>query len=332
MSEKVNHHHHLHNWSYFGHLLSVCLSPFQPRSDGEFKMVTNIRDLQVRDDFIVTIAGTVIGTREDEFLLQDNTGQIWVDAVRRGSGTINLAVGEQVTVTGDLDDEDFDATRIVRADGSDVIGQPLPGNDRAGNGRRGNGNGRRGNGRSNRPDNDRPIDIDAVPRVDIGDLRVSDDVLVKITGTVTRIREDEFVLRDRTGQVLVDGIRRRGGNLDIAIGDRLTVVGDLDDEDFDALRITRRDGSIVASQSTSSSRRRRDDDFRDDRNNGGFGGPPPWAGRRGDDSRDDGRGRRNDGDFGGPPPWAGRSGGPRSFFQSMDTLSAQEFAVDSSIL
>lgn len=268
-------------------------------------MVTNIRDLQIRDDFIVTIAGTVVDVRDDEFLLRDSTGQIWVDAIRRGSGSIDLAIGEQVTVTGDLDDpEDFDATRIVRADGSEVIGQPFPGNGRPGNGRPGNGrpgNGRPGNGR---PDNDRPINIDNAPGVNIGDLRVRDDVFVTITGTVTQVRDDEFVLRDRTGQVLVDGIRRGRGTLDIAVGERLTVVGDLDDEDFDALRITRANGAVVVSQPAQRPDRRRDDDFRDD---------------------------RDDRDFGGPPPWAGRPGGPRSFFQSSDVVSPQEFAVDSSI-
>jgi uncharacterized protein YdeI (BOF family) len=305
-------------------------------------MTTNIGDLQVREDFIVTIAGTVVSVREDEFLLQDSTGQIWVDAVRGGSGTLNLSIGEQVTVTGDLDDlEDFDATRIVRADGSEVIGQPS-GNGRPGNGRPGNGgsgNGRPGNGRpgnggsgNGRPGNggsgngDVPTNIDSAPRVNIGDLQVRDDVLVRITGTVTRIDEDEFVLRDQTGKVLVDGIQRGSGNLDIAVGDRLTVVGDLDDEDFDALRITRPDGSVVASQPAQSRDRRRGDDFREDRDD--FGGPPPWAGRPG--GRDRFSNGRNDGDFGGPPPWAGRPGGPRSFLQSADIVSGREFSVDSS--
>jgi uncharacterized protein YdeI (BOF family) len=272
-------------------------------------MVTNIGDLQVRDDFIVTIAGTVIGVREDEFLLQDGTGQVWVDAVRRGAGTIDLPIGERVTVTGDFDDlEDFDATRIVRADGTEVIGQPSgngrPGN---GNGRPGSGNGRPGNGNGNSngaPGNNQPINISDAPRVDIGDLQVRDNFTVTITGTVTRVDEDEFVLRDQTGQVLVDGIQRGSGNLDIAVGDRLTVVGDLDDEDFDALRITRPDGSTVASQPARSPDRRRDDDFRDER----------------------------DDDFGGPPPWAGRPGGPRSFLQSTDIISAQEFSVNTSAL
>ncbi|MBF2047156.1 MAG: hypothetical protein IGS54_07305 [Elainella sp. C42_A2020_010] len=293
-------------------------------------MVTNIRDLQVRDDFIVTIAGTVINVREDEFLLQDSTGQIWVDAIRRGSGTIDLAIGEQVTVTGDLDDlEDFDAIRITRADGSEVIGQPRPGNGRPGNGRPENG--RPGNGRpgrrpgNGRPENDRPIDLDVAPRVNIGDLRVRDDLFVTITGTVTQIRDDEFILRDRTGQVLVDGIRRGGGSLDIAIGDRLTVVGDLDDQDFDALRITRPDGSIVASQPAQPRNRRRDGDFRDGRENGDFSGPPPWAGRPGGP-----RGWQGD-EFAGPPPWAGQPGGPRSFLQSTDQSWAQPLDVDSSI-
>lgn len=262
---------------------------------------TPIGSLQVRDDFMVTIAGTVIGLREDEFLLQDSTGQIWVDAVRGGSGTTNLTVGEPVTVLGDLDDlEDFDAIQIIRSDGSTVIGTPNPNSPDRGR----PGNGRPGNGR---PDDDRHddrpnLDLEAAPRVNIGSLRVREDVLVKITGTVTRIREDEFLLRDRTGRVWVDGIRKGNRTLDIAVGDRLTVVGDLDDEDFDALRITRANGAIVANSPTRLVRRQQDD----------FQLAP------------------QEGDFGSPPPWAGRSSGSR-FGSSGDLLSAQEFAVDSSI-
>ncbi|NJM59112.1 MAG: hypothetical protein HC849_01160 [Oscillatoriales cyanobacterium RU_3_3] len=38
-------------------------------------MVTNIGGLPVREDVIVTIAGTVSGFSEDEFLLRDSTGE-----------------------------------------------------------------------------------------------------------------------------------------------------------------------------------------------------------------------------------------------------------------
>lgn len=87
-------------------------------------MVVNIRDLQVKDDFIVSISGTVASIREDEFILSDRTGQVLVDADLGKGQILPLTVGEQVTVVGDLDDEDFDAISITRANGSTIAGQP----------------------------------------------------------------------------------------------------------------------------------------------------------------------------------------------------------------
>lgn len=180
-------------------------------------MTTSIANLQVREDFIVTIAGSIVGIREDEFLLQDSTGQIWVDPGFRGLR--NLAVGQQVTVTGELDDlEDFDARQITQTNRPTTQPPTL--------------------GDMPNPSSPNPPlgHLRNVPRVDIGNLRVQEDVLVRITGTVARIRGDEFVLRDRTGRVRVERMGRRP---DIAVGDRLSVVGEFDDEDFDALRIRR---------------------------------------------------------------------------------------------
>ncbi len=79
----------------------------------------------------------------------------------------------------------------------------------------------------------------------IGNLQVKDDFIVSISGTVTSIREDEFILSDRTGQVLVDADLGKGQILPLTVGERVTVVGDLDDEDFDAISITRANGSWI---------------------------------------------------------------------------------------
>ncbi len=203
-------------------------------------MATSIASLGVQEDVLVTIAGTVVGVREDEFLLQDTTGQILVDAVRGGPGTIDLAVGEQVTVIGDLDDlEDFDALQIFRVDGSEVIGQPLLTPRGPGNGRgRGPGNGR-GRGRGEQFEPDPLTGMGPAPLVNIADLEVQEDVLVAIAGTVVGVREDEFLLQDTTGRILVDAVRGGPGTIDLAVGQQVIVVGDLDDlEDFDALTIT----------------------------------------------------------------------------------------------
>lgn len=190
-------------------------------------MVTNIRDLQVRDDFIVTIAGTVAALREDEFLLQDSTGQVWVDVGRGNAGRVDLAIGEQVTVIGDLDDlEDFDAVQVIRSNGSGAIVQPPA-----------------------TPEPSRPApparpsvlpDVAAAPAVNIGGLPIRDDVFVTIQGSVAAIREDEFLLQDATGQIWVDPDRAGIRAIDLAVGESVSVVGDRDDtEDFDAVRITR---------------------------------------------------------------------------------------------
>ncbi len=86
-----------------------------PTTNVSINGVQNIGGLPVREDVIVTIAGQVAAVREDEFLLQDSTGQIWVEP-QAGSWTgLNLNIGDQVTVVGDRDDlEDFDAISITR--------------------------------------------------------------------------------------------------------------------------------------------------------------------------------------------------------------------------
>ena len=213
--------------------------------------VTNIGDLQVREGFFVTIAGTVIAVHNDEFLLQDATGQVLVDAVRGGPGTIALTPGEQVTVIGDLDDTvDFDALQIFRADGSEIIGQPLPNPGGPGTGSPPLPSPLPPLPNPGNPGNNLPIDVGSVPLVNIRDLQVRDDFFVTIRGTVLGVREDEFLLQDATGQVLVDAVRGRG-TINLTPGEQVTVIGDLDDSvDFDALRIFRADGSEVIGQST----------------------------------------------------------------------------------
>lgn len=68
-----------------------------------------------------------------------------------------------------------------------------------------------------------------------------------IEGTVVRlVDDDDFVLRDRTGKILVDADldNRR---LSLKPGETITVIGRLDDDDpdFDALRVTHSNGAIV---------------------------------------------------------------------------------------
>jgi uncharacterized protein YdeI (BOF family) len=185
-------------------------------------MRTKIGNLQVQDDVIVRIQGRVVQVRDDEFLLRDRTGSVWVDTGRRPDVTI----GERVTVVGEFDDDDFDPQQIIRRGGSNS--NPLPGGNRP-----------------NRPGN--------APRVDIGNLQVQDDVLVQIRGRVAQVRDDEFLLRDRTGSVWVDTERRPN----VRVGERVTVVGEFDDDDFDPQRIIRQGGANNPSRSTGGPRSNR---------------------------------------------------------------------------
>lgn len=224
-------------------------------------MVVNIRDLIRQDDLIQTITGSIVQFRdEDEFLLQDATGQVWVATDGLGLGRrFNLAVGDRITVVGDLDDDDFDAIRITRANGMPVT--PQFG----------------GSASTIQPT------IGLV--VDIADLRRQDDLIQTISGRVVRVNEDEFVLRDRTGQVRVDADLRDDRRIELAVGDRIIVVGDLDDDDFDVLRIIRADGSVVLNRLGSARSSRRDDVlFGSDRSD-------VLRGRGGDDVLNGGRGR-----------------------------------------
>jgi uncharacterized protein YdeI (BOF family) len=80
---------------------------------------TAIRDLQ-RTAPTLTIAGTVRSVVGNEFILDDGTGQLIVDAGPRWYHSVNLSEGEQVTVVGEYDDYDFDAYRITRANGETI--------------------------------------------------------------------------------------------------------------------------------------------------------------------------------------------------------------------
>lgn len=66
----------------------------------------------------VAIAGEVESIVGNEFILDDGTGQIIVDAGPRWWHQIELLPGETVTVVGEYDDYDFDAFSITREDGT----------------------------------------------------------------------------------------------------------------------------------------------------------------------------------------------------------------------
>ncbi len=78
---------------------------------------TRIADLQRPRS--ITISGRVRSMAGNDFVLDDGTGQIIVDAGPRKWREINLTAGEQVRVTGELSKSGkFDAFNITRANGS----------------------------------------------------------------------------------------------------------------------------------------------------------------------------------------------------------------------
>jgi len=124
---------------------------------------------------MVTIAGTVVAVREDEFLLQDSTGQIWVEPADRNR--VNVNIGDQLTIVGDRDDlDDFDAISITRTNAPEPVQIfALPG--------------------VNPPAPTPPVvstPVNTSPLQNIGGLPVQPDVMVTIAGTVVAVRDDEF--------------------------------------------------------------------------------------------------------------------------------------------
>lgn len=79
-----------------------------------------------------------------------------------------------------------------------------------------------------------------------------------IAGEIRSVVGNEFVLDDGTGQIIVDAGPIWYHQLDLQTGDRVTVVGEYDDYDFDAYSITLDGGEVVNIRNA--------------------GGPPPWAG------------------------------------------------------
>ncbi len=72
--------------------------------------------------------------------------------------------------------------------------------------------------------------------------------------------ENEWILDDGTGTIVVDAGPRSWRNINVTKGETITVVGEIDDGEFDAFSVTLSNGSVIDIRSPQ--------------------GPPPWAQRR----------------------------------------------------
>ncbi|MEG5060621.1 NirD/YgiW/YdeI family stress tolerance protein [Microcoleus sp. A2-C5] len=69
----------------------------------------------------ITISGKVVGfgdADENEWIIDDGSGQIRIDAGPRSWRDINVSKGETIRVVGEMDDGEFDAFSITRSNGS----------------------------------------------------------------------------------------------------------------------------------------------------------------------------------------------------------------------
>ncbi|ALF53660.1 hypothetical protein ACX27_13745 [Nostoc piscinale CENA21] len=66
-----------------------------------------------------------------------------------------------------------------------------------------------------------------------------------ISGQVTKLLDDEFILNDGKGQIIVEAEPQLGQPINLAVGEKITVVGNYDDNEFKALSITRANGETI---------------------------------------------------------------------------------------
>ncbi|MHC0061361.1 hypothetical protein ACWATR_00320 [Nostoc sp. UIC 10890] len=92
--------------------LFALLMPFEVGAQKAPNQIENLPNARV-----TSISGQVTKLLDDEFILNDGKGQIIIEAESQLGQPINLSVGEQVTVVGNYDDNEFKALSITRANG-----------------------------------------------------------------------------------------------------------------------------------------------------------------------------------------------------------------------
>jgi len=154
------------------------------------------------DDTVVVIRGTVVKqVKEDEFLVRDRSGEIIVD-VERGRH-FGVAVGQEITVRGVVDIGLFRA-KVLKA--TDVAVADL----------------------TESTSSDPAVRTDIVPVRSIY-LNSKDGDFATVAGTIVRrLDHREFILRDKTGEIIVDAEFNQFHGLPLKVGTSLIVNGEVD--------------------------------------------------------------------------------------------------------
>lgn len=66
------------------------------------------------------VSGKVVSVGDDDFVLNTGKAKVLIDAEERPLQQAKLSVGEQVTVTGRYDDDNFDAHTISCSNGTSI--------------------------------------------------------------------------------------------------------------------------------------------------------------------------------------------------------------------
>jgi uncharacterized protein YdeI (BOF family) len=77
----------------------------------------------------------------------------------------------------------------------------------------------------------------------IGDLQRTHTTTV--SGEVVQVWGEDFILRDATGQMLIEAEWSAIRQANLKAGDRVTIMGSYDDDSFEAIQITLANGNTI---------------------------------------------------------------------------------------
>jgi len=165
--------------------------------------LTPIADVfRYKDDTVVVIRGEVVRQlKEDEFVVRDNSGEVVVDVQKKKH--FGVGVGQTITVRGVVDIGLFRA-KVVKA--SDVQIEKTADTTSA----------------------------DPTKRADLRSIRLAylaskDGDIVTVAGRIVRrLDQREFIIRDRTGEILVDALFGKFHNVPLTVGQDIIVTGEVD--------------------------------------------------------------------------------------------------------